>query len=285
MSKAIAEALAQRALLRAGAANTTGLVSFDDNTREARLVSYLYPNARDRLLSDHAWRFATRRSTLVNKERFGSGKGYLGVGGKRYPFCHALPRDCLRVLAVVPSEPTDPAPRPTPNLTAGAQAIWAVRNNRLLSHLGKPSVTFLARVPEDSFPTHFASALVDALAADLAFPLSGLARIEGEQRKRARSSLSQALSTDETSSNHASSAESDPLPERVLELGRLIPLILDDVWNTHSPSSIPKNALESDAKKPPGSQATPYFSAQEWLDAAHIAFSEPRKESLLGTQK
>src|SRR5262245_9022978 len=73
-------------LLGAGTIN-----SFDDDNDRTRLVSNLWPNAKDAILRLHPWNCAIKRSQLAPDS---------AAPPFDYTYQFTLPADCLRVLSV-----------------------------------------------------------------------------------------------------------------------------------------------------------------------------------------
>lgn len=72
-------------------ANIVSIAPPDDSV-EAHLCEQFYPMARDELLAEHAWTFATKRVTLAA----------LVSAREDFAYAYALPADCVRTRKVLP---------------------------------------------------------------------------------------------------------------------------------------------------------------------------------------
>ncbi|MEO3432156.1 hypothetical protein [Inquilinus sp. CAU 1745] len=133
-------ALANRALLKLGASAIHG---FDDPTAEAEVAGALYGPARDALLSDHPWAFATRTARLAALEEGG----------------FQLPSDMLRALSA--------------GLPPRARGLdYRIEGRRLLADAPGAVLIHIFRPPETDTPPFFETALIARLAAEMCIPLT-----------------------------------------------------------------------------------------------------------------
>jgi len=160
--------LCSRALLMIGAASIS---SFDEGTAESEVAANLYPSVRDALLSGHAWNFAIRQARLARL-----------VSGPEADYAHAfqLPGDCLRVLSAGQGG-------------RGQGISYRIGGRTLHCNAGACTLTYLARVPEQSFPAFVDQALIARLAAEFCLPLTEstsraefLRKLAAEEMQRAR---------------------------------------------------------------------------------------------------
>lgn len=140
-------AFCSRALLKIGAQPVASLA---EGSAEAEVAANLYPGLRDALLAAFPWRFATAQATLPR---------LAAAPVADWLFAYQLPADLLRVLS------------------AGSPYLGSGLAYRLLGeelHCNAQAVTlsYIRRPAEDSFPPHFAEALVARLAAEFCLPLT-----------------------------------------------------------------------------------------------------------------
>lgn len=158
--------LANLALVQIG---QTPITTLKDNSQKASLAALFYPQIRDALLRQGHWKFARRRITLdtpTTTPAWGA------------PFAFALPGDCLQVLYLEDD-----------HLTAGTGAwdtstwasvvgdgAWTVEGRELLTCKATVNLVYIRRVTDiTQFDAEFTLALVDKLAMQLGFALTGQA--------------------------------------------------------------------------------------------------------------
>lgn len=137
------------------------LVSLDVSGKAANALKAIWDEARDRVLAEHPWNFATRRAILAPAAAapdFG------------YDYAYPLPADCLRVWVMADSDG-----KPDPTL------FFKVEGDQLLTDESAARIEYVARVTEPGrFSPGFAGALAAYLAKELAYYLSedpGLAKL------------------------------------------------------------------------------------------------------------
>lgn len=183
--------LCNRALSRLGTRAT--IAALDENSTEARTVSIWYAATRDALLRVHDWNFARRRVALADL-----GSPPTGWAGR-----FALPTDCLRLLRLASSTPERPSPRFE---VAGDGA-----NRVVLCDEPAPVAVYTARVTDPgSFDAGFAQALVDQLAAHVAYPITQKTDLAVRLAQAARAALAEAMAAD---SAEAATGADDGVPD------------------------------------------------------------------------
>ena len=183
--------ICNRALSRLGTRAT--ISALDENSTEARTASIWYAATRDALLRIHDWNFARRRVGLARSEAAPTG----------WAFRYTLPTDCLRLLRLASATPGSGMPRFE---VAGdsasrvvfcdepaAEAIYTARN-------GDPNL----------YDAGFALALVDQLAAHIAYPITQKTETAVRLAQLARASLADAMAADV---NEAGSEGGDRMPD------------------------------------------------------------------------
>lgn len=159
--------LCSQALVKIGA---NGIVSFNENTAEAEVASYLYSSVRDALLSSYPWRFATTQSQLV---RFAT------TPQTDYQYSFALPKDFLRALSLG-------------TVYKGYGTDYRICENELQTNQKDVILTYIFRPQEEMFPAFFAEALVSKLAAEFCLPLTESTSRAEYLNKRAQTDISSA---------------------------------------------------------------------------------------------
>jgi hypothetical protein len=147
--------IANRALTKLGA---TRIISFGDDTKEARAITSLYDLVRDAELRRRKWRFSLRRTqlpALANSPDFG------------YAYAYQLPADCLSILSVGDVAPGVDLSDYRTGLDMG---LYQLEGRTILTDLPAPlNLRYKARVTD---ATQFDLAFVEALAARIAMELA-----------------------------------------------------------------------------------------------------------------
>ena len=153
MSEVVICNQALTALGGASGLNTGFITSLTDDTREAQLCALWYPSARDAVLQDGVWTFATKRATLVpdaTPPDWGYSTRFL------------LPNNSLHVFEMY-DRPEDPQPSIRP---------WEIEGRYLLTDYDTVWIRYIERVTDTAiFKPLFTQALVYRLAAELAVPI------------------------------------------------------------------------------------------------------------------
>ncbi len=183
--------ICNRALSRLGTRAT--IQALDENSTEARTVSIWYAATRDTLLRAHDWNFARRRVALAR----------LGTGPTGWAFRYALPMDCIRLLRIASASPDAGSPRFE---VAGDSASRFV-----LCDEPMVEAVYTARVDNPNlYDAGFASALVDQLAAHVAYPITQKTEVAVRLAQMARAAIADAMAADV---NEAAPADEDRPPD------------------------------------------------------------------------
>ena len=183
--------ICNRALSRLGTRAT--ISALDENSTEARTVSIWYAATRDTLLRAHDWNFARRRLVLAEA----------GIAPTGWAFRYLLPPDCVRLLRIYPAAPEVGSARFE---VAGDSPARFV----LCDEPGAEAV-YTARVDDPAlFDAGFASALVDQLAAHIAYPITQKTDTAVRLAQLARAALADAMAADV---NECGAPASEHLPE------------------------------------------------------------------------
>ncbi|MEW5725319.1 MAG: hypothetical protein AB1896_19550 [Thermodesulfobacteriota bacterium] len=125
--------------------------ALNEPNKEARLCNLFYDDLRDELLRDHAWGFATVRSSLARLS---------GIAPGPWEYQYQVPSDCLRVLFLVSSPGTK-------------VNEFRVEGRKLYTNLDEATIVYVRRETDATrFDQHFVRALAARLAAELALPIT-----------------------------------------------------------------------------------------------------------------
>ena len=187
--------ICNRALSRLGTAAT--IASLDEDSTEARHCAIWYAATRDALLRAADWNFARRREELAD----------MGSPPTGWDYRYAVPTDCVRVLRLASA--TNAAPLPFEIAGASTSRV-------LFTDQEDAELIYTARVEEPTlFDAGFAAALVDQLAANIAYPITQKTEIAVRLAQMARSSFEHAVASD--ANEQVASAEA--LPESLAVRG------------------------------------------------------------------
>lgn len=166
--------ICNRALSRLGTRST--IAALDENSTEARAASIWYAATRDALLRVHDWNFARHRVTL----------GELGGAPAGWTYRYALPADCLRLLRIV-SVRGDREPARFEVVSDGAL-------RSVLSDEPEAEAIYTMRVVDPTlYDAAFSAALVDQLAAHIAYPVTQKTEVAVRLAQMARATLADAM--------------------------------------------------------------------------------------------
>lgn len=166
--------ICNRALSMLGTAATTsgGLVSsLTENSVEAQQCNLHYAATRDELLSAYPWNFARRQVTLAP----------LPIAPPSpWGYVYAYPAACLKLRFLLPVDVSLPAmwqrgPLPVvPYIITGVDDAQGNPSVVIATNLATAAAVYTGRVViPDAWDNSFQAALVAALAAKLALPLTG----------------------------------------------------------------------------------------------------------------
>lgn len=124
------------------------IMALTDNSKEARLASIRFENAKKAVLRMHPWNFAIERvvtSPLTIVPPFG------------YSYYHQLPSDCLRILAVSPEDDLE----------------YRIEGRKITTDSDSCELKYIADVEDLTLMDHIcAEAIALYLAWDLAYPIT-----------------------------------------------------------------------------------------------------------------
>ena len=183
--------ICNRALSRLGTRAT--ISALDENSTEARTASIWYAATRDVLLRSHDWNFARRRVILAEQ----------GAAPTGWAFRYALPTDCVRLLRLASA---------TPHLVSVRFEVAGDSTSRfVLCDEPAAEAIYTARVDDPNlYDAGFASALVDQLAAHIAYPITQKTETAVRLAQMARAALADAMAADV---NEAEGSNGDRVPD------------------------------------------------------------------------
>ncbi len=123
------------------------ILSLDDNTTEARILTDLYPRIRDSLLRSHPWNFAKRRAAL---EKLSTSPAW------GYSNQFQLPADLARILKT--------------DIATGEN--WEKEGSLILTDATTVNIQYIANVGEEEYDACYCEVLAFKLAEQLAYPLT-----------------------------------------------------------------------------------------------------------------
>ncbi len=183
--------ICNRALSRLGTRAT--ISALDENSTEARTVSIWYAATRDVLLRSHDWNFARRRVILAEQ----------GTAPTGWTYRYALPTDCVRLLRL--------ASATLPVGSVRFEVAGDSTSRFLLCDEPAAEAVYTARVDDPNlYDAGFASALVDQLAAHIAYPITQKTEVAVRLAQMARVALADAMAADV---NEAEGAVGDRVPD------------------------------------------------------------------------
>lgn len=189
--------ICNRALSRLGTRAT--ISALDENSTEARTASIWYGATRDTLLRVHDWNFARRRVVLAEQ----------GAAPTGWAFRYALPTDCVRLLRLASVTPDTGA---LGFISAPRFEVAGDSTSRfVLCDEPAAEAVYTARVDDPNlYDAGFASALVDQLAAHIAYPITQKTETAVRLAQMARAALADAMASDV---NEARAAAGDSVPD------------------------------------------------------------------------
>jgi hypothetical protein len=183
--------ICNRALSRLGTRAT--ISALDENSTEARTASIWYAATRDTLLRAHDWNFARRRIVLAEQ----------GTAPTGWTFRYALPADCIRLLRIAPVSPEGG--------TVRFEVAGDSTGRFVLCDEPAAEAVYTARVEDPNlYDSGFSSALVDQLAAHVAYPITQKTDTAVRLAQLARAALGDAMAADV---NEAALSEDDRAPD------------------------------------------------------------------------
>jgi hypothetical protein len=155
------------------------ITSFNDGSPSATHCSLIYGTTKDSVLRAHGWNFATKIVTLAEiSDETSPGWEYL----------YSVPSKCLRVLKVFDDNyVVNPKPSPFREILSPTTNVKAIATN-----VGPAYAEIIYQISEEFFDPIFIEALSYNLAAVLAQPLTGNAKLGLDMLQFYRSKIDEA---------------------------------------------------------------------------------------------
>jgi hypothetical protein len=119
------------------------ITSLSDGTPPANLASRMWPNTRDKVLRDHPWNFAVKR-TITAPDTAAPDWGFL--------YQHSLPSNCLRLIEIRDLD----------------RDQYQLESNKILTDEDTLYIRYIARITD---PNEYDALFFDAVATRLAFDM------------------------------------------------------------------------------------------------------------------
>ena len=132
------------------------LTSFADGTDAAKICDRLYDNVKDQVLSAYPWTFSLKKVQLSR---------LVDAPNSEWSYAYQIPGDALGngIKAV----------RATSAVSAPLSTDWEIQGNQLLTDLSAVWCDYQYQVAESAMPTYFVLLLKNAVAAEIALPMTG----------------------------------------------------------------------------------------------------------------
>lgn len=175
------------------------ITSLAEATPEAEQVNLVFEPARDALLREHPWRFATR---------YVSPAALSGTPPAGWAYMFTYPSDAVLVRKLV--HPLDPTGRTLPPLRWAA-SVNSAGAKVILTNEAEPEITYTAKVTDAAqFDAAFVMALSWRIAQMIAQPITGEASIVQRVARDGEYWIGQAKMQD---ANEGSDMEHDQAPD------------------------------------------------------------------------
>lgn len=166
---ATAVTICSNALLMLGAQTIN---SFSETNNRAQICANLYPQVRDRVLRSHAWNCAVKRVVLAQDA---------DAPAFDYSYQYSLPNDWLRTLSVG---------------QYGMEADYKTEGKKILCDESSLQLRYVARVTESQFDAGLVEVMSLAIAAAIAYAITGSAAKEQAMQQQAEMALRRARAVD-----------------------------------------------------------------------------------------
>jgi hypothetical protein len=139
------------------------IAALTDDTVEANACSTYYESARDLVLADFPWNFATKTAALALKSET----------PVEWAYCYAYPADCMVIRKLFAEgnlrQYTDPIPH--------AVELAADDSKAILTNLDVARIQYTVKNENvNQYSAHFRTALSWYLASEIAIPIAGVSK-------------------------------------------------------------------------------------------------------------
>tara|TARA_R100000935_G_scaffold58811_1_gene98164 strand:- start:3520 stop:4086 length:567 start_codon:yes stop_codon:yes gene_type:complete len=161
-----------------GALNQIGastIVSLSDDSKNARMLNQRYEMVRDRVFREHPWNCLLKRATLPADT---------ATPEYEYSYQYTLPADCIRVLKTFQMQD---------------DVDFKVEGRKILTDAETVKILYVARITDTTqYDTSLNETLTAALAADIAYGITGSTTIIQIMEQRYKEKLKDARFADAT---------------------------------------------------------------------------------------
>lgn len=190
------------ALMRIGSSRTIN--SLSEQSKQADICNVFYESARDAVLSDFDWNFASKRVVLAD----------LGTPSTDWQFAYRYPTDCSRIIEIMTPGIRFPAPGMRITYEVGADSDGT--GKIIYTNQPEAQLLYVGKITDPNmFDSLFSDALSWRLAAELAMPLSASGDLGNKALQMYNAVI---LSAGARSMNES---EEPPVPESELTIARL----------------------------------------------------------------
>lgn len=150
------------------------ILTLDDASDEARVCKLMYQTVLEGVLRSHKWRFAMKQAGPLAAD--------VEAPTWRYQYRYPLPPDCLRVVRVNADEDGN---------------SWEIQGQSILTDQVTPYIEYIYRVTNTAlFDALFVQAFVEALATEIAIPLTNTPTLVSLSSQAYAAKIQEARTTD-----------------------------------------------------------------------------------------
>mgnify|MGYP001815549406 CR=1 FL=1 len=175
--------IANNALTRLGADR---IISFADETTEARTMSTIYEQTKAALLRSYPWNCAVKRAKLAQ---------LADAPVNEYPFQYAVPEGCLRILDVWSGDYKT-------TRQGDGQRAWVLEGKTILSHDENIIVKYVDNISESEMDIHVEEVLIAKLAMEASYTLQASVGNQTTMTSLYQMKLEEARTVDNLETSH-----------------------------------------------------------------------------------
>jgi hypothetical protein len=159
------------------------IVSFDDGTTAANIMSVMYEPVKRNVLRMHEWGCATRVSRLALLQD--------APVDPYWHFAYAKPDETIRIIDVF-----------SDGICRYNRREWQVEEDVIVSRIGNAIARYTYDIPEPKLDAHVEALLVARLALDTAYSITASNTREGNLTALYKEKLMEARTTDNLEGSH-----------------------------------------------------------------------------------
>ncbi len=161
-----------------GALNQIGastIISLSDDSKNARMINQRYDMVRDRVFREHPWNCLLKRATIAADT---------ATPEYEYSYQYTLPADCIRLLKTFEMQD---------------DVDFKVEGRKIVSDAETMKILYVARITDTTqYDTSLIETLTAALAADIAYGITGSTTMIQIMEERYKEKLKDARFADAT---------------------------------------------------------------------------------------